>query len=293
MVLPGFILGKINYFKEDFYTGLSRFALDICVPALILHSLQIDFSHELILGLGKTFAYWIPVLIAGGILSVILTRALHFTRAQMSLIFCMLGCSNTGFVGIPLCLQLYGEESLFFASACEIAGDVFLYSVIFTTIAFASGYKAELNFKTLFVNPPMIAMAIGLVLFFLQIRLPSFISTPIGYFSGCCAPVSLFILGAQLSKLTIRDFLGDPRMYVICAARLIILPLIAFLLVRVCFHDSSLFSRVFIIMIGMPAAAVTTTAAVNYGSDKEFAAKGVSLSTALCLFTAPIWAMIL
>ena len=293
MILPGFVFGKIKFFREDFYAGLSSFAVNLSIPALIINSMQVPYSRELLAGIGKTFAFWIPVVIAAAVLSLVFSRLLRYSNKQFTLVMCMLMASNTGFVGIPLCLELYGSESLFYASACEIAGDFFLYSVIFTSVAIASGYKAEFNLRALFLNPPIIAMLIGITLFLLRIRLPEFLGTPLEYFANTSAPIALFVMGSQLSRLSLKDFLFDWRIYIICALRLIVLPLFAFLLVRVMFGDTSLFSKVFIIMVAMPAASVTTTAALTYHSDAEFAAKGVSLSTVLCLLTAPFWAFVL
>ena len=292
-ILPGYIFGKRNIFQDDFYASLASFAVNLCIPALIIDSMQVPYSREMLLGIGKTFAYWIPVVIAAAALSLIFSSLLRYSNKQFTLVMCMLMASNTGFVGIPLCLELYGSESLFYASSCEIAGDFFLYSVVFTSVAVASGYKAEFDLKALFLNPPILAMLIGILLFLLRIQLPGFLGTPLKYFGNSSAPIALFVLGSQLSRLSLRDFLFDWRIYVICALRLLVLPLFAYLLVRVLFHDTSLFSKVFIIMVAMPAASVTTTAALTYHSDAEFAAKGVSLSTVLCLLTAPLWALIL
>ena len=70
------------------------------------------------------------------------------------------------------------------------------------------------------------------------------------------------------------------------------MPVFAFIILRIFMADTSLFSKVFILMQGMPAATVTTIVAQTYNSDADFAAKGVMLSTMLSLVTLPMFAMI-
>ena len=55
------------------------------------------------------------------------------------------------------------------------------------------------------------------------------LATPISYFSTATTPLALFILGSQLSAITLKDFFCDKRIYFVCALRLIIMPVIAFI----------------------------------------------------------------
>jgi len=293
MVLPGFFLAKIKFFKEEFYDGLSSFAVNLCIPALIIHSLQVEYTPTLIVSLGKTFLFWLPALAFAALLAYIFSKILGYDRKRFSLLMCMLMISNTGFVGIPLISQLYGEESLFLASANEIVNDIFFYSIVYMAIASASDTEAKFSFRKAFVNPPIIALVIGIILFLCGITLPTFIGKPISYFSGATAPIALFVLGTRIAALTGKDFVSDWKVYIICFLRLIIMPLFAYIMVWVILKDHSLFGKVFILMQGMPAASVTVIMAQSTGSDVDFATKGVMLSTVLCLFTVPIFTLML
>ncbi|MBR5468391.1 MAG: AEC family transporter [Firmicutes bacterium] len=293
MIMPGFVLKKMKVFQNAFYEGLSYFTVNLCIPALIIHSLQVPYSKDLLLELGKTFVLWLPMLVVATLASIMFVKAFGFGRKQLSLALCMLMVPNTGFVGIPLINQLYGSESMFYASACEIVGDIFCYSIVFSIIAWAAGKQSKFSIKELLSSPPILALVIGIILFVAGISLPSFIATPVNYFSTATAPLALFVLGSRLGELSLKDFAGDKRIYVLCFIRLIIMPAIAYLIVRVLLKDTSLFGIVFILMQGMPAASVTVIVSQTYNSDVDFATKGVMLSTVLCLFTLPIFALIL
>jgi predicted permease len=290
MIAPGFILGKLKIFQKVFFSGLSFFIINLCVPSLIIHSMQIEYTPVLMEGLAKTFLFWLPMLVFSAILALIFSKMFSANKKETVLTMSMLMISNTGFVGIPLINQLYGEESLFFASACEIVGDLFLFSIVFIIISMASGKETKIDFKSMLLNPPIIALVIGIILFVTNTTLPSFLGTPISYFSTATTPLALFVLGSQLSEIKLKDFFCDKRIYFICFLRLIIMPIIAFVMVRIIFKDTSLFSTVFIMMMGMPAASITVIFAQSSNCDVDFATKGVLLSTAFCLLTLPIFA---
>ena len=290
MIAPGFILGKMKVFQKIFYSGLSAFTVNLCVPALIINALQVEYTPVLMEGLAKTFLFWLPMLLFSAILAFIFTKIFKASKKEFVLTASMLMISNTGFVGIPLINQLYGNDGLFYASASEIVGDIFLFSIVFAMISSASGKSKKVDFKAMALNPPIIALVIGIFLFVANIRLPEVLATPISYFSTATTPLALFILGSQLSAITLKDFFCDKRIYFVCALRLIIMPVIAFIMVRLIFGDTSLFSTIFILTMGMPAASITVIFAQSSNCDVDFATKGVLLSTAFCLLTLPVFA---
>lgn len=59
------------------------------------------------------------------------------------------------------------------------------------------------------------------------------------------------------------------------------------------FGDVSLLATVVIMSFAMPAATCTVIFAQQYKTDARFAAKGVLMSTLLCLITIPVFALLL
>ena len=71
------------------------------------------------------------------------------------------------------------------------------------------------------------------------------------------------------------------------------LPLIALLLVKMFIGTDSLIASVLILQAAMPVAMCSVIFSEQYRADVNFAAKGVLLSSLLCIFTIPAFAILL
>ncbi len=65
------------------------------------------------------------------------------------------------------------------------------------------------DFKRAFLNPPVIALAVALPLFFTNTRLPASIADPIGLLADMTTPVCMLILGMRFATFPIRESFRD------------------------------------------------------------------------------------
>jgi len=77
------------------------------------------------------------------------------------------------------------------------------------------------------------------------------------------------------------------RLWVLSAIRLFAMPAILALVLRALGTDHLLLS-VAVIQIGMPVAVNGSMMCMEFGGDAETMAKGVFLSTVLCILTIPV-----
>ena len=292
LVLPGFIFGKLKIFPDTMAKSLSSMVINLCLPAVIIEALQVNYSTSLALNIALCVIMWAVIVIISFGISMLLKKAMNLSKIETALVICMFSVPNTGFIGIPLLTALFGESALFYSSVCEIANDIFSYTIVLTLIMLSTGYTTKFSFKDFF-NPPIISIIIGFFLFISGIRLPQVLSTPIGYMADCMTPLAMFIIGLQLSQMRLSEFIGDKRIYIICAIRLLFFPTAAFIILRIILGINDMFTTVFILMMGMPAGAFCAIFAENFNSDVNFATKGVMLSDILCLITLPIFTMLL
>jgi len=226
-------------------------------------------------------------------LAFVVSKAMKLDKLETAVLICIFSIPNTGFIGIPLLNALYGESTLFYSSLCETVNDLYVYSIIFAVIGSMTGHRSKVSLKEIIVNPPTIAVIIGLLLFFTGIKLPMFIATPLDYIANATTPIAMFIIGAQLSAIKLKDFVGDKRIYFICFIRLILMPVITIFILKFTIGTTGIFPTVFILMMGMPAGAICSIVAENYNSNVEFATKCVMLSNILCLITIPVFALLI
>ena len=97
----------------------------------------------------------------------------------------------------------------------------------------------------------------------------------------------MLVVGALLATLPLQRLAGDWRVYLVTALRLVVFPVMAFLVLSLFITDKLLLG-VAVLLIAMPVAANSVLLSEEYGVDSTLASQGVFISTLLCLATIPI-----
>jgi predicted permease len=190
-----------------------------------------------------------------------------------------LGCAfpNSGNYGIPLIELAFG-------------GDLVFYQVVFTSVhAVVIMVAAPLLFagreggvgrhlKTLFSNPMVPAVLVGLGLNALNLRLPGVIATPAATLGDAYLGVALLTLGAQLGASDLRVPLGSAGAAV--ALRLLLAPaLTAAVVVWLPFAWEV--RQLLILGACAPVGMLVVVFAAEYRGHAQLAAAAVMASTVL------------
>ena len=125
-----------------------------------------------------------------------------------------------------------------------------------------------------------------------QIPLPEFLGRTIRSVGNTTTPVSMILIGLILGEIKeLKNFLTKTVMFY-TTMRLLILPLIVFL-VGTFFGFDKILIGVQVLITGMPAASTTAILAGKYNGDVEFATKCILVSSALSMVSIPIWCLFL
>lgn len=195
---------------------------------------------------------------------------------------------NTGYVGFPILMSLYGPEGVMYGSIFNMFFVIFVWT--YGLMLFEDGFgknNLQSEFKKIFSNPSIIAVLIGVVIMIFHIPVPITLLSGMKNLGNMTGPLSMLIIGGILSEAKIMYYLSDWTLYYGVAIKLLILPLLIFLLFLLIGHSSKVVTTV-IIMTAMPASAMTSIFAKRFNKEKDFAAVLVSLSTLLSLITVPI-----
>jgi predicted permease len=193
--------------------------------------------------------------------------------------------SNCGYMGLPLLYAVFGSEGVFYGS---------FYIVTFHTVLWSYGYmmyggkesKAKI-IKRLLINPSIIALYIGLIIFLFSISVPETIMGAVRAVGDMTMPLSMLIIGGIMSSTKLLAVFSDWRVYLSSLIRLIVMPLLYFAITYL-LGVPSLPIAVMVTLLAMPAAANTTIFAEMFDKDAVFASKCVTVSTILSIITAPI-----
>ena len=190
----------------------------------------------------------------------------------------MTAFGNVGFVGLPVVAAIFGDEMVFFASLANIPFNLALYSI--GAAQLSGGAGARFDWRKV-LNMPVIATLLSVVLLLSRIHVPAVIAD-----AGATIPLSMLIIGTSLGAISVRAALADWRVYVVSAVRLLVCPLLTWLVLRP-FVSGALLG-IPVLLAACPSAMVVTALCLQYDRSDAFASKCIFLNTILSAVTIPL-----
>lgn len=283
LVFVGYLLKKAGILTEEDAQKIITLNTFTFLPALIFYVIYTSRFEQ----------QFLMVPIVGLFIMLFLTGISYFVgklaginekRFLMPFVVAS-SAGNTGYVGYPVCLALFGKKGLVIAVAYDIFATVF-YALIIAALLISYGAgKAENPLKlvkSVFTFPPTIAAIFALLMKGIQI--PDFFTSALSFFSQAAIPLTLVALGISIKITGNFSYLKNATLSVIL--KLGISPLMAYLVAP--WFLSGLAGKVTVIQAGMPALMLTYILSVRYETEPEYASFLVFFSTVLSLFTLPI-----
>lgn len=282
LILIGVCLTKAKVLNENGVKCMTDTVLLLVTPCVIIKSFIREFDHNTLKKLLISFLIAFLSHIGFIILSHLILKDKDKTKEKVLRFGSVF--SNCGFMSIPLQQAILGDEGVFYASSYVAIFNLFIWSYGIITI---SGDKKYLSPKKLVLNPGIIGLTIGLVIFLCSIPVPKIIAEPISYLAGLNTPIPMIIIGFHLANSDILEAIKNIKCLFAIAFRLLILPLLTLGVLYICgVRGVMLVSSV--ISCAAPVAAITTMFSAKFGADTSLSVNFVSLSTILSLATMPL-----
>ena len=284
LLLLGVLCARIGLIDAAMNKKLSVLVMNVTQSAMILGSamsLESEVGAKRVLAvLGIAF---LALLIVYG-LSFVYTFLLRVKRPERGTWQFLATLGNFGFMGFPVVSALLGAQALFYNSLFLIPGMLFTYTV--GVVMIRGGGRGELRLRSL-LSPPLLASVLAAVIVLLRVRFPAFLVTAASTLGAMTTPGAMLVVGASLGMMSLKDVLGDWKMYVYALVRLLTGPVIVWLVLRL-FVSDPLILRVAVLLVAMPSAMNTTMMALQYGGNEKVASRGVFLSTIFSFITIPL-----
>lgn len=292
LILPGIFFRKKELISDHQSEAVSAIVVNLTWPCMVINAMQMEFSFQILKDSGYMMAVALIVFTILIAVSFPLARLLRMSKTKQYMAVFMLIFGNTGFLGIPVIKALYGTEAVFFAAILEMINDVLMFTIGIVLIQLSAGADLKIRAKQ-FLNPGLIGVMIGLALFLLNCRLPELLGGSIEMIGAATTPLTMFAIGYQLGALKIKEIVGDWQVYVISFVKLLIVPVVTLVIVKLWAGEFTLLEKVLIISFAMPVASASTIFSQQYKGEVAFATKTVLLSTVLSIITIPIFAIII
>ena len=291
--IPGVVFRKLKMIDENQIKPVSSFMMKVILPAVIIYSMQTDFSKDMLIAGGKVFGSIFVLFFFFFIFSAILSVVTKNGKKYIGIITFLLFFANTGGKGIPVMNMLFGTDAVFYASAAEMAVDIILFTagvLLMQSSGKPVGGKYGINVKEIF-SPGSFAIVIGLILFLTNTTLPPFINGVLEKLMDASLAVTMFVIGCQIGGVNISVLKKSGKIFaliLVAVSKLIIIPIIMYIIAFFVFKCGQITSLILAVLFGMPTGGAAAIFAQEYSADVDFAASTILLTDIFCLLTIPL-----
>lgn len=288
MIGLGYYLKKTNILSSEQVDGLSNLLLSVILPFSVLASGNQHFSN----GIAQSLVF--TVVIVGAyytislLLSWLLFRFVIKEKGKVGVSITMTVFANTGFMGFPLAMILYGSEGLLYAAVYNLLYNFFLFS--FGVKLLGADTKA-VSWKEILSDPLTVSSILAIILFVSPIKLPPVIHSTLETIGDMTSPISMMIVGAWMVGVNWKRLFLSKLSYLICFVRLIVYPLLLLFVLRMLDLRVEMLGTI-ILLTALPIGSLNVIFAEKYGADVVFVNETMLLSLLFSMVSIPVVMML-
>lgn len=289
ILFSGTALVKLRILKAEDSRVLSLLMLYLIAPCVTLSAFQVDYTPEVRNGLLLAFAA--AVLIHAVLILVIglLKKPFRLTEVEhASIIY-----SNSGNLIVPLVTAILGREWVIYSCAFMSVQTILLWS-------HAKGIlcgDTRPDIKKIITNINMIAIAIGIVLFFTKIRFPGPVQDGLDSIGAMIGPSAMLVTGMLIGGIRFDRFLSYRRLPMVILFRLVLIPFAVLLILKYSgiaglAENGQMILLLTLLATATPSASTIVQMSQVYGNDADYASAINVCTMLLCILTMPIMVLL-
>lgn len=289
MIFMGYLIVKTGLVRDDDSKVLSKIILYLIVPCVIINAFQVDYTTDTVKGLLIAFAASVMTQVILLVVISVAGRRLHLNEVEVASVY----YSNSGNLIVPIVTFILGQEWVLYGCVFMSVQLVFLWTHCKKIISREASY----DWKKIILNINMISIFIGVVLFFTKIRLPEIIGNTLASVGTMIGPASMIVTGMLFAGMNLKQIFANKRVYFITFLRLIAVPLIALVLIKLSnlasfSADGNKIMLIVFLAIITPSASTVTQMCQVYGNDSKYASAINVMTTLLSIITMPVMVML-
>lgn len=296
MIALGFFLAKRKWFEGNSSALISRLVVSVALPAYMISNLMSSYDKAKLISMLPGLPIPFLAMLGSFLVASGLAVVLKVPRGRRGTFASMFSLANAVFIGLPVNLLLFGDESLPFALLYYIANTTVFWTLgtycIASDGAIRSGRAkpspiSAAGLKRI-LSPPLLGFIAAILMIMAGVSLPKSIMDLCKYLGNMTTPLSMLFVGIVISRIELKNMRFGLDIAFVLAGRFLVTPFLIFMLMRG--RDLPLLMKqVFLITSAMPAMTQTPILAEAYGADAEYAGIGTSLTTVLSMITIPIY----
>lgn len=282
LIAVGVLCAKLKIISSETNKELSKFVLQVVNPVVIFMSYQKKYEARLVKNLLFTFILSLlafAIILAVAYIFVRKKDGRHTEVERFSSIY-----SNCAFMGIPLMSALFGDEGVFYLTAF-----ITVFNLVVWThgVIIISGEKNMKEVVKVFYSPTMIAIVLGILTFFLKIKLPAVPTQALNFIKDINTPMAMIVSGVTISATNVPQLIKNPRLYFICLIKLIIIPAVLAFVMSALSIDEKVRMTI-VVAASSPPAAMCTLFCIKYNKNSVYASEIFTAGTILSVLSLPL-----
>ncbi len=281
MILLGMFLKQRAFLDDNAREILSKIVLYIALPSMIFVNLrEANISPNMLL---------LPILgIATSIILCVIAyiycRARNYSKRTAWTIMIASSIMNTGFIGFPVSLGVFGNEGFLNALFFDLSTSamIVIYGVILAK-EFGGDRREVIKNTVTFI--PLWAVIFGLIFNVFNIPLIYVVENILDYFAQATIPLIMIAIGLSLDYRNIKDYLSDS--IAVSTFKLVLAPAIMLVLVSLLNINGMAFN-IAILEAGMSTAGNSLVLAVQYDLDADLMSSLIFATVVLSVFTLTV-----
>ncbi len=295
LILAGYVAGRQNWLGDGATSVLNRFVVRLALPAELFQSMaqvgRAQIAH--------------PAFLACFALAMLATFAIGFAldfrrpvqrsnRVSGAAIEGLAaGYANTAFIGIPLCLGVFGEAGLppvILATLLTVCA-LFAFSIALVELDLQSGQNAARTLRNVGIallrNPLVLAPIAGGLVNASGVELGGPLLRFTTLLGAAASPCALVTIGLFLAERTIGAVSRGAVARVV-ALKLLLQPGLTAVLALFVFHLEPLWAKAAILIAALPVGTGPFMLARLYEREAGVASRATLVSTVLSLLTVSL-----
>jgi predicted permease len=289
LILIGYVCGRTGKLGASASIELNRFVVWLALPAQLFNFAS-SSSWQTLWQPGFIAAFFLSCL-AVFILVLVVSWMRDRDLAAASFSGLSASYSNTGYMGIPLCVLALGQDGLAPAIISTfIVLVMFALATILIELGILSHKKSHEIFwsvlKSLCTNPLLIAPIAGLLWSSTDLVLYEPLAQVIAFLATAATPCALISIGLFLMQ---KEGASPKRSWSISFAKLIIQPLVAWFIAGPILDLPTLWVSAVVILAALPTGTGPFMLAQYYNADSRIISRVVLLTTVGSLLTLSLF----
>ncbi len=297
LMAVGYFMGARGWMTAREKGFVSKYIINIAVPCNCIVGLLDNLDRSSLMQAGGMVTTAILSVVITVLASAGVAMLLRLPHERWGVFVAMAGFSNTLFIGIPVCTQLFGETSMPYIMLYYIGHTALMQSVGVMLVERAGAKPGQKGgivqfLRDVFLKPPILSVIFSVLMLTLGWKLPNTLMRFANYISGSVSPLALIYCGFIVYEVGLKNLRFLRGLPIMLVMRLAIAPIISLSCCSLLGMEG-LALQVFVVESALPVVSQVTVMAGAFGADEEYAATGACLSILGSFITIPVLMLVL